>query len=60
MSDPVAFETASEGQDGHGERVGVSMGADMKPNTRAAAHFKLVIFVSLRMAASTEAPLAPM
>ena len=30
--DAVAFETASEGQDGNGERVGVSMGADTKAN----------------------------
>ena len=32
-SDVVAPETASEGQDGNGETVGVSMGADMKANT---------------------------
>ena len=32
-SDAVAPETASEGQDGNGERVGVSMGADTKANT---------------------------
>ena len=33
------------------------MGADTKANTRgAAAHLRLVIFVSLRMAASAEAP----
>jgi len=38
----------------------VSTGIDMKANTRAAAHFRLVIFVSLRMAASAEAPLSPM
>ena len=31
-SDVVAPETASEGQDGNGERVGVSMGADTKAN----------------------------
>ena len=32
-SDVVAFETASEGWDGDGERVGVSMGADTTANT---------------------------
>ena len=35
------------------------MGIDRKANTGAAAHFKLVICVSLRMAASAEAPLSP-
>jgi hypothetical protein len=33
ISDVVATKTASEGQDGNGERVGVSMGADTKANT---------------------------
>jgi len=32
-SDVVARNTASEGQDGNCERVGVSMGADTKANT---------------------------
>ena len=32
VSDVVLPETASEGQDGNGERVGVSMGADTKQN----------------------------
>ena len=32
-SDVVAPNTASEGQDGNDERVGVSMGADRKANT---------------------------
>ena len=32
-SDVVARNTASKGQDGNGERVGVSMGADRKANT---------------------------
>ena len=59
VSDVVASETASEGWGGDGERVGVSMGVDRKANTGAAAHFRLVICVSLRMAASTVAPLAP-
>ena len=37
------------------------MGADTKANTRGvAAHLRLEIIVSLRMAASAEAPLAPM
>ena len=39
----------------------VSAGADRKANTsEAAAHFRLVMFVSLTMAASAVAPLAPM
>ena len=33
VSDVVVPETASEGQDGHGEKVGVSTGADTKANT---------------------------
>ena len=60
VSDVVLPETASEGQDGNGERVGVSMGADTKANSGAAAHSRLVICVSLRIAASAEAPWAPM
>ena len=36
------------------------MGADRKANASEAAHFRLVMFVSLRMAASAVAPLAPM
>ena len=35
------------------------MGIDAKANARAAAHFRLVICVSLRMAASAEAPSSP-
>mgnify|MGYP004120008905 CR=1 FL=1 len=35
------------------------MGADTKANTRVAAHSRLEIIVSLRMAASAEAPLSP-
>ena len=43
------------------ERAVVSRGADTKANTLgAAAHLRLVIFVSLRMAASAVAPSAPM
>ena len=39
----------------------MSTGADTKANTLgAAAHLRLVIFVSLRMAASAEAPSTPM
>ena len=39
----------------------MSAGADTKANTLgAAAHSSLEIFVSLRMAASLDAPLAPM
>ena len=42
------------------ERAVVSRGADTKANTLgAAAHLRLVIFVSLRMAASAVAPWAP-
>ena len=36
------------------------MGADTNANARAAAYSRVVICVSLRMAASVEAPLAPM
>jgi hypothetical protein len=32
VSDPVSRETASEGCSGDGERVGVSMGVDIKAN----------------------------
>ena len=44
------------------ESAKVSMGADRKAvrNTRVAAHSSSVIFVSLRTAASAEAPLTPM
>ena len=35
------------------------MGIDTKANTRAVAHSKLVICVSLRTAASAAAPLSP-
>ena len=38
----------------------VSAGIDTKAKTRAAAHPRLVICVSLRMAASAVAPSAPM
>jgi hypothetical protein len=41
-------------------RVGVSMGADKKANARAAAHSRSEIIVSLRMAASADAPSTPM
>ena len=51
----------ARGRMGNGERVGVSMGADTQANTlEAAAHLRLVIFVSLRTAASAVAPSAPM
>eukprot|EP00964_Phaeocystis_antarctica_P115281 scaffold79253_cov51-Phaeocystis_antarctica.AAC.3 len=48
---------------GRGGKVfaNVSAGADTKANTlEAAAHLRLVIFVSLRTAASAEAPSSPM
>ena len=51
----------ARGRVGNGERVGLSMGADTKANTlEAAAHLRLVIIVSLRMAASEVTPLSPM
>ena len=60
-SDVVASETASEGQDGNSERVGVSMGADTKANMpNIPAHSSSVISVSLRMAASAVTPFFPM
>ena len=37
----------------------MSRGADKKANARAEAHLRFVICVSLRMAASAEAPLSP-
>ena len=37
-----------------------STGADTNENAQAAAHSRLVICVSLRMAASAEAPSSPM
>ena len=61
VSDVVVTETADEGRSRDGERVAsVSMGIDTKANTRAVAHPRLVICVSLRMAASAVAPSAPM
>ena len=57
-ADDVAAETASDGRSEDGERAAVSRGIDTKANTRAAAHSRLVICVSLRMAASTVAPSA--
>ena len=59
-SDAVFGDTASGGQNGNSERVGVSMGVDAKANTRVAAHSRLEICVSLRTAASAEAPSSPM
>ena len=61
VSNPVASEPGSEGQDGNGESKRVSMGADTKANTSGTgAHLSSVIFVSLRMAPSAETPSAPM
>ena len=59
-SDTVASETARQGRMGNGERIGVSMGIDTNANIQAAAHPRLMICVSLRMAASAVAPSAPM
>ena len=59
VSDVVAFETASEGWGGDGERPGVSLGADKeREHSRVVAHLSVVIFVSLRAAASAEVPWA--
>ena len=59
VSDGVVIETAKHGRGWGGERRGVSMGADTKANTsRAVAYSRVVICVSLRMAASAEAPLS--
>ena len=65
VSDVVALETASEGWGGNSERVGVSMGADTFANTigsrfEVRAHYRSVIFVCLRTAASAMAPWSPM
>ena len=56
---PLPKRLQARGGMGNGERVGVSMGIDTKANARAAVHSRLVIFVSLRMAASAEAPFSP-
>ena len=60
-SDLVEFETANKGRSEDGGRVSVSTGADIKANTiGAAAHLSWEILVSLRTAASAEAPSSPM
>ena len=60
-ADVVAADTAGEGRSEDGERAAVSRGADTKANTRgAAAHLRWEIIVSLRTAASAEAPSLPM
>ena len=63
----VVRETASMGAEavlrrGGSERAGACQRALTRKQTlwRVAAHFRLVIFVSLRMAANAEAPLSPM
>ena len=59
-SDLVEFETANKGRSEDGGRVSVSTGADIKANTiGAAAHLSWEILVSLRTAASAEAPRSP-
>ena len=55
----LAPRLRARGRMGNGERVGVSMGADTSKRFVGAAHSRLVIFVSLRMAASAVAPSAP-
>ena len=57
---PLPLRLRARGRIGNGERAGVSMGIDRKADALVAAHSSLVICVSLRMAASAEAPLAPM
>ena len=57
-SDVVAPNTASEGQDGNDERVGVSMGADTKANIREAAHLSEVTALPLSPSHSLVIPLA--
>ena len=64
-SNVVAPNTASEGQDGNGERVRVSMGADTKANTTcgAAAHLSSfstpfpLMQLAIMMAEATPSPL---
>ena len=62
ISDGVVPQTVSEEQSGYGERAGRCLRAltQESEHSGAAAHLSLVIFVSLRMAASAEAPLSPM
>ena len=56
----VHLETVHEEQSGYGERASLSTGADKKTNALGmAAHFRKVIFVSFRTAASAEAPSSP-
>ena len=60
-SDVVARNTASKGQDGNGERVGVSMGADRKANALragAGAHLSEVTALPLSPAHSLVMPSA--
>ena len=57
-STPISLNPRLQGMSGSRR---VSAGTDTKANTSgAAAHLRLVIFVSLRMAASAVAPSAPM
>eukprot|EP00964_Phaeocystis_antarctica_P055020 scaffold32350_cov60-Phaeocystis_antarctica.AAC.5 len=61
VGEAVVVEPVNEEQSGYGERASLSTGADTKANTlEAAAHLRWVIFVSLRTAASAEAPSTPM
>ena len=58
-SDPVGNKTANKGRDGG--RVSVSCGRRHKSeHYLTVAHSRLEIIVSLRMAASAEAPSSPM
>ena len=61
VSDEVVPETASKGQDGDGERVGVSTGADRKANALragAGAHLSEVTALPLSPAHSLVMPSA--
>ena len=59
-SDAVVSEPVNERTDKDGQKSGVSRGADTKSNTLgAAAHLSSEILVSLRTAASAEAPWSP-
>eukprot|EP00964_Phaeocystis_antarctica_P117902 scaffold81747_cov68-Phaeocystis_antarctica.AAC.2 len=53
---PLPSRLRSGDRMGDGERVGVSMGADTKANTWAAAHPRLSIFVCGRTSASLSRP----
>ena len=60
VGEAVVLEAVNEEQSGYGERARLSMGADTKRTLcGAGAYLRLVIIVSLRTAASAEAPSSP-